>query len=84
MGEHVSFEGWLFDTYNSILESIHVFWMPIISFPKGIITETQNKSFQYLWLGNHNSNNIPVVKRSTISMPKNMKGWGLKNIYIFN
>jgi hypothetical protein len=61
-----------------------MFWTSISCVPKGILKKIWKKSFQYLWLGNHNSNGIPLVKWLTIVMPKNLGGWGLKNIYLFS
>jgi hypothetical protein len=55
-----------------------------VNVPKGILSKIRKVSFIFLWSGNCASEGIPLVKWSKITMPKNLGGWGLKNIYQFS
>jgi hypothetical protein len=51
--------------------------------PKGTLTKIKKISFMLLWFGSHSSRGLPLVKWSGIGTPKNLGGWGLKNIFHF-
>lgn len=68
---------------KSILESIPIFWTSLVVAPKGILTKICKISFQFLWSGPCVSGGIPLVKWSHVALPKELGGWGLKNIYTF-
>jgi hypothetical protein len=67
-----------------ILESIHVYWLSITHVPKGILDHMRKKCYRFLWVGRRVEDDIPLVKWDRIAKPKELGGWGLKNMYAFN
>jgi hypothetical protein len=61
-----------------------VYWMAIEKVSKGVLTKINKKCFNFSWTGKRFIEVIPLVKWSQLAHPKNFKGWGLKNIYIFS
>jgi hypothetical protein len=69
---------------KSILQGIQVYWTSIEKVPKGILTKIWKKCFQFLWSKTHEQDGIPQVKWSSLSKPKNLGDWGIKNMYLFS
>jgi hypothetical protein len=69
---------------KSILSSILIYWETISKIPKGILSRVRNICFQFLWRGRRESGGIPLVKWNRIDILKELRGWGLKNIFYFS
>jgi hypothetical protein len=44
----------------------------------------RKKCYKFLWTGRRAEEGIPLVKWDRIAKPKELGGWGLKNLYVFN
>ena len=68
---------------KAMLQSIPVYWASIAYIPKGILTKIRKKCFTFLWIANKQNNGIPLVKWINIAQPKEIGGWGIKNLPLF-
>jgi hypothetical protein len=69
---------------KSVLEAIPVFWMSLSWIPKGTLEAARKLSFRFLWSGKKDTNVTPWVRWKRIAVPKDLGGWGLKNIHVFS
>jgi hypothetical protein len=70
---------------KSVLESIPVYWMPLLAWiPKGILEKVCHMCFQFIWLGSKYHFTLPWENWELLARPKALVGWGLKNIFIFS
>lgn len=67
---------------KSVLESIPVYWNSIVAIPKGIM-DKMRISYRYLWAGHKSLGSFLLASWSSIVVPKNLGGWGLKDICPF-
>jgi hypothetical protein len=67
-----------------ILESIPIYWLSIHHIPKGILDKIKRKCFKFLWSSKILEEGIPLVKCTRIAKPKELGGWGLKNVHAFS
>jgi len=51
--------------------------------PKGVLEKLRKICFKFLWFGKNDKKKFPLVKWRSITHPKDMGEWGLKNISIF-
>lgn len=65
------------------MEAIPVYWSSLLQIPKGIPTKIRKKCCRYLWPSQKEGSFFAWVKWERISLPKNWRGWGLKNIHLF-
>jgi len=49
-----------------------------------ILKKNRKVGFHFLWIGNMNTDGIPLFKWSSIALPKSLGGWGVRNIYLFS
>jgi hypothetical protein len=68
---------------KSVLESIPVYWNSIVAIPKGILDKIRRLSCRYLWAGHKSHGGFHLASWSSIVVPKNLGGWGLKDIRPF-
>ena len=68
---------------KAVLQSIPVYWASIAYIPKGILTKIRKKCFAFLWTASKQNNGIPLVKWTNIDLPKEIGGWGIKNLPLF-
>jgi hypothetical protein len=68
---------------KSMLESIPVYWNSIVAIPKGILDKLRRISCRYLWAGHNSTGGVHLASWSSIVVPKNLGGWGLKDIHPF-
>jgi hypothetical protein len=61
-----------------------MFWMSLAYIPKSIPNKGRKLCFWYLWKGKRDRGGIPLVKRQTLSKPKNQGSWGLKVLPLFS
>jgi hypothetical protein len=69
---------------KSILEAIPIYWMSLVFVPKDILEKTKQLSYRFLWSGSREKKGIALAKRWAMALPKDMGGWGLKNIHSFS
>jgi len=69
---------------KSMLESIPVYWMSLSWIPKGILEAARKLTFRFLWSGKKESHVTPWVHWERIDVPKALRGWGLKNTFLFS
>ena len=67
-----------------VLQSIPVYWASIAYIPKGILTKIRKLCFSFLWTASKQTEAIDLVKWKTLSKPKNLGGWGIKNLELFS
>ena len=68
---------------KSVLQSILVYWASIAYIPKGILTKIRKLCFSFLWITSKHIEGIPLVKWKTLARPKELGGWGIKNLELF-
>jgi hypothetical protein len=64
------------------LEAILVYWNLLAYIPKGVL-ERFRKCVSFFWEGRYDTQGIHLAKWLDIAKPKDMGGWGLKNIHLF-
>lgn len=69
---------------KSVLESILVYWFSLIRIPASIIHGISRRMFQFLWAGSSTRHKFHLTNWESISVPKKMGGWGLKNLDWFS
>jgi hypothetical protein len=67
-----------------VLSSIPVLWESIENIPKGMLTQVRKLCFPFLWFGKKEVDGIPLVRWMKLAMPKQLGGWGIKNIFTFS
>jgi hypothetical protein len=55
----------------------------IVAIPKGILNKIRKISCRYLWAGQGGMKGTHLEKWSSITAPKELGGWGLKDIHAF-
>ena len=60
-----------------------MYYASIAYIPKGILTKIRKKCFSFLWTSSKKAEGIPLVKWRVISLPKELGGWGIKNLDLF-
>jgi hypothetical protein len=68
---------------KAVLESIPVYWMAIAKIPATILRSIRQLIFSFLWNGSK-ATGYHLCNWESISKPKKMGGWGLKNLSFFN
>jgi hypothetical protein len=66
-----------------VLESIDVYWLSLAKIPKSILNTIRIRMFNFLCTGKKIKEGIHLVSWNQLEKPKNMGGWGIKNIYSF-
>ena len=69
---------------KSVLVAIPIYWMSLSWIPKGILEAAKKLTFKFLWSGKKESHVTPWVHWEKIVVPKDLGGWGLKNIFLFS
>jgi hypothetical protein len=57
-----------------------MYWVSIAKIPKGILHKIRKLCFQFLWVGNAEKISYSSIKWSKLAMPKELGGWGIKNL----
>ena len=52
--------------------------------PKGILERIRKICFRFLWSGKKEEQTTPWVNWKRIAKPKGLRGWGLKDIFLFS
>lgn len=79
----LSFTGRLQLNSSVILGTVN-FWISIFMFLHGCIKKIESLCSRFLWSGDINNFRIPKVALSTICLPKNEGGLGLRRFKIWN
>jgi hypothetical protein len=69
---------------KTVLESLAVFWMTLERVPKKVILILRRLAFNFLWNGQACRRRFHLCGWETLSKPRRVGGWGLKNLFIFN
>jgi hypothetical protein len=69
---------------KSVLEAIPVYWITLSWVPKGILNKIRQLSFQFLWSGSKENKSLVSASWKKLAIPKDLGGWGLKNIFLFS
>jgi hypothetical protein len=69
--------------FKLVLSSIHVYWETIAKIPSNILTKIGKVCFHFLWSCKKDYGGMPLVKCTCLVMPKDLRGWGIKNINWF-
>jgi hypothetical protein len=68
---------------KSFIEAIPVYWHLLALISKGILCPIMNLYFNYLWKGSMEYQGLHLANRRSLSKPKCMGGWGLKDGSVF-
>lgn len=76
--------GGRFILIKAVLESLVVFWMTLERIPNKITSLLRRLAFNFLWNGRAGNRRIHLCSWETLSKPRRVGGWGLKNLHTFN
>ena len=65
---------------KEVLHSILIYWDSIAYIPKGIMEKIMKKCLSFLWTVSKQTEGIPLVKLTTLVLPKSRGCWGIKNL----
>eukprot|EP00253_Pinus_taeda_P006727 PITA_06727 len=68
---------------QSILMQLAVYWAHLFRLPTGIIKKIHSITASFIWSGGKQRFKYPLAKIKQISAPKNLGGWGLKDLRSF-
>ena len=68
---------------KAVLEGFLIYWNSIDAIPKGVLDHIRCIRFQFLWAGPKSPGGTHLANWKSIATPKEMGGWGLKNICLF-
>jgi len=66
-----------------VLQNIMVYWLSLLKVPHEILHKIRQVMFHVLWLGAKEKNEFHLVYWEQISRPKELGGWGVRNIFWF-
>jgi hypothetical protein len=66
-----------------VLESLPVYWMTLAHISVTVLTKLRRLSYDFLWAGNKTKKCYHLCNWQIIAKPKQLGGWGLRNIFIF-
>ena len=69
---------------QSVLSSIPVYWMGLAPIPTSILHKLRSIMFDFLWGSSDNKSRYHLVSWRDLSWPKELGGWGIKNIQWFS
>jgi len=69
---------------QSVLSSIHVYWMGLAPLPASILQKLRRIMFNFLWGSSNNNCKYHLASWKDLSWPKEHGGWGIKNLPWFN
>jgi hypothetical protein len=68
---------------KAVLESLPVYWMTLAHISLSVLHKIHRLSFSFLWSGIKNKHRYHLCSWHTIAKPKQLGGWGLRNIFVF-
>jgi hypothetical protein len=57
--------------------------MSLVFYPNGILVNIRQLRYIFLWLGSREKKGTALAKWHSLTLPKEMGGWGLKHIHSF-
>jgi hypothetical protein len=67
---------------KAVLESLPVYWMALAYIPQSVLTKLRKLIFAFLWKNNKQSRGFHLCRWETLSKPKALGGWGLRNLHL--
>eukprot|EP00253_Pinus_taeda_P021358 PITA_21358 len=68
---------------QAVLLQMAVYWAHLFHLPISIINKLTSTTTNFIWGGSKNQSKFHLTKMHRITMPKNLGGWGLKDLRIF-
>ena len=69
---------------QSVLSSIPVYWMGLALILATILHKRRSIMFNFLWGSNDNKCRYHLVSWKDLLWPKELGGWGIKNLHLFS
>jgi hypothetical protein len=67
---------------KAVLESLSVYWMALAHIPQSVLKKLRQLIFTVLWNGSKQSRGLHLCGWETLSKPKALGGWGLRNLHL--
>jgi hypothetical protein len=67
---------------KAVLESLPVYWMALAHIPQSVLKKLRQLIFTFLWNGSKQSRGLHLCGWETLSKPKALGGWGLRNLHL--
>jgi hypothetical protein len=67
---------------KAVLESLPVYWMALAHIPHSVLKKLRQLIFAFLWNGSKQSRGLHLCGWETLSKPKALGGWGLRNLHL--
>jgi hypothetical protein len=67
---------------KAVLESLPVYWMALAHIPHSVLKKLRQLIFAFLWNGSKQSRGLHLYGWETLSKPKALGGWGLRNLHL--
>lgn len=61
-----------------------VYWMSLFTLPQSSLDKIRGKLFNFLWVGNLAGDKWHLASWKSLSLPRALCGWGIKNLGVFN
>ena len=69
---------------KSVIQSIHVYWFSLAMIPASVINNIRKIFFHFPWIVNFEASKFHLTSWESISLVKNLGGWGLKQLDWFS
>jgi hypothetical protein len=66
------------------MEGQSVYWMSLEALAKIVLNKIRKLMFHFLWSSHSDTQHLHLCRWEVLSRPKNLKGWGFRNLNIFN
>jgi hypothetical protein len=67
---------------KAVLESLPVYWMALAHIPQSVLKKLRQLIFAFLWKGSKHNSGLHLCGWETLSKPKALGGWGLRNLHL--
>jgi hypothetical protein len=61
-----------------------MYWMALAAIPTSILHKIRSLMFNFLWSGVEGRKHIHLCSWEHLAKPKQLGGWGIQNIHLFN
>lgn len=69
---------------QSVIQGIPIYWFDLQKLPVTIIQVIRSRLFNFIWSGKPSSRKWHMCSWQSLSWPKALGGWGLRNLEWFN
>jgi hypothetical protein len=66
-----------------VLESLPVYWLTLAHISISVLHKLRRLSYAFLWSGSKTKKHYHLCNWKAIAKPKQLGGWGLRNIFVF-